>query len=481
MQRDLTGLVLDGRYLLQERLGAGGMGEVWRCRDQRIGRDVAVKLLLDVRLNTEMEARFEREARVAGNLSSSLIVTLHDYGHGDLDGRDVPYLVMELLQGRTLAQIRNDERNSRRVLSWGAQVCAALEAAHRAGVVHRDIKPSNVMITDDGALKVLDFGIARVIEDGHTRGGLTADGTVIGTADYMSPEQAAGQPTDARSDLYSFGCLLYFLVTARPPFVADSFFGMLQKQLNETPAPPSSYRPGLPPELDSLILALLAKDPAARPPGAKVVREALERMLPTPKPDAAAKAAGAARAGGPTGEEPTRPDQSSGAATAVVGERPLALPPVLWPGPWRLSRRPVPALRPGRRRLLLALLALLAAPKATRVLRAATVARAARVARALRAAKAAKAVRAARAARVARAARAVRALRAARVPAVRRTSPVPGRLSARSRPRSPDPLRQRPRPRPPGPDSRRTRAAAAAMATDSVPWPERSPPPTCRP
>ncbi|NUR31635.1 MAG: protein kinase [Catenulispora sp.] len=306
MQGELTGLVLHDRYLLQERLGAGGMGEVWRCRDQRIGRDVAVKLLLDLRLNAEMEARFEREARVAGGLSSPLIVTLHDYGHGDLAGRDVPYLVMELLKGRTLGQIRNDERNSRRVLTWGAQVCAALEAAHRAGVVHRDIKPGNVMITDDGGLKVLDFGIARVIEDGHTRAGLTADGTVIGTADYMSPEQAAGQPADARSDLYSFGCLLYFLVTARPPFVADSFFGMLQKQLNETPQPPSTYRPGLPPELDALILALLAKDPAARPPGATVVREALERMLPG--------GAVAAR----TGEEPTNADQSTNQAPPLA-------------------------------------------------------------------------------------------------------------------------------------------------------------------
>ena len=125
MQGDLTGLVLDGRYLLQERLGAGGMGEVWRCRDQRIGRDVAVKLLLDLRMSQEAVARFAREARVAGGLSSPLIVTLHDYGHGDLNGRDVPYLVMELLAGRTLADIRNDERNSRRVLTWGAQVCAA--------------------------------------------------------------------------------------------------------------------------------------------------------------------------------------------------------------------------------------------------------------------------------------------------------------------------------------------------------------------
>ena len=311
MQGDLTGLVLDDRYLLQERLGAGGMGEVWRCRDQRIGRDVAVKLLLDLRMSDEAVARFEREARVAGGLSSPLIVTLHDYGHGDLKGRDVPYLVMELLQGRTLANIRNDERNSRRVLTWGAQVCAALEVAHRAGVVHRDIKPSNVMVTDDGGLKVLDFGIARVVEESATRGGLTAEGTVMGTAEYMSPEQAAGQPADARSDLYSFGCLLYFLVTARPPFVADSFLGTVQLQLNGTPEPPSRHRPGLPPELDQLVMALLAKDPAARPAGAKVVREALEGMLPPPKKaDAAASAAAAG------GLAATKTDQGSDAATA---------------------------------------------------------------------------------------------------------------------------------------------------------------------
>jgi hypothetical protein len=354
MQGDLTGLVLHDRYLLRERLGAGGMGEVWRCRDQRIGRDVAVKLLLDLRLNAELEARFEREARVAGGLSSPFIVTLHDYGHGDLAGRDVPYLVMELLKGRTLGQIRNDERNSRRVLTWGAQVCAALEAAHRAGVVHRDIKPGNVMITDDGGLKVLDFGIARVIEDGHTRAGLTADGTVIGTADYMSPEQAAGQPADARSDLYSFGCLLYFLVTARPPFTADTFFGMLQKQLNAAPEPPSTHRPGLPPELDGLILALLAKDPAARPAGAEAVREALERMLPAAGQGAGQasgrasdqSAATAAMASAVVGEEPTKPSPGSGSGVANAAEVPVPAPVVAGaaqnPDPMAVPAAPAP-------------------------------------------------------------------------------------------------------------------------------------------
>jgi len=325
MQGDLTGLVLDGRYLLQERLGAGGMGEVWRCRDQRIGRDVAVKLLLDLRMSDEAVARFEREARVAGGLSSPLIVTLYDYGHGDLNGRDVPYLVMELLQGRTLAAIRNDERNSRSVLTWGAQVCAALEVAHRAGVVHRDIKPSNVMVTDDGGLKVLDFGIARVVEESATHGGLTAEGTVMGTAEFMSPEQAAGKPADARSDLYSFGCLLYFLVTARPPFVTESFLGTVQLQLNGTPEPPSRHRPGLPPELDQLVLALLAKDPAARPPGAQVVREALEGMLPPPKKEAAVAGSAAAAAG----LAATMVDQGSGTGTAnqaAVSAAPTTVP-----------------------------------------------------------------------------------------------------------------------------------------------------------
>ena len=194
----MTDRILDARYQLIELLGSGGMGEVWRCHDPRIGRDVAVKVLLDVRVTDESLARFDREARVAGSLASPFIVSVHDYGHGALDGRVVPYLVMQLVDGETLDQVMARELAMSRIpdvgraLRWTDQVCAALEVAHRVGVVHRDVKPGNVMTDRGGAAKVLDFGIARFVGEAQSRAGLTASGVVLGTAGYMSPEQGRG-------------------------------------------------------------------------------------------------------------------------------------------------------------------------------------------------------------------------------------------------------------------------------------------------
>ena len=289
----MTDRILDARYQLIELLGSGGMGEVWRCHDPRIGRDVAVKVLLDVRVTDESLARFDREARVAGSLASPFIVSVHDYGHGALDGRVVPYLVMQLVDGETLDQVMARELAMSRIpdvgraLRWTDQVCAALEVAHRVGVVHRDVKPGNVMTDRGGAAKVLDFGIARFVGEAQSRAGLTASGVVLGTAGYMSPEHAEGRALDHRTDLYSVGCLLYFLLTGRPPFEAESFMGVAYKHVTAPPERPSAYRPGLDPAIDALVLELLAKKPDERPADAAVVRSRLahvERTMERPMP-----------------------------------------------------------------------------------------------------------------------------------------------------------------------------------------------------
>ncbi|ACU69689.1 serine/threonine protein kinase with WD40 repeats [Catenulispora acidiphila DSM 44928] len=277
----MTEATLDGRYRLVRLLGRGGMGEVWQARDARIGRDVAVKIMTAAGLTAEASARFDREARIIGNLSGPSIVTVHDYGHDEYAGETVPYLVMELVAGRTIAdRVRTQGPAApRTALEWTRQVCEALSVAHQANVVHRDIKPSNVMVTDAGAVKVLDFGIARFVGHEHTDTGLTATGMVIGSVEYMSPEQAQGRELDARSDLYSLGCLLYFALTGRGPFEADTPMGLAVQHVSKTPEAPSLYRPGIPPAVDSLVLALMAKDPQDRPGDAWAVAERIKGLL----------------------------------------------------------------------------------------------------------------------------------------------------------------------------------------------------------
>ncbi|MEV4453796.1 protein kinase domain-containing protein [Streptomyces mirabilis] len=252
-------MLLADRYQLDELLGRGAMGEVWRAADQVLGRPVAVKLLRADEA-TDIE-RFRLEAQTAARLNHPNVVGVYDFGshHGRL------YLVMELVDGWSLAQ----ERSMRGALApheaavIAAQVAAGLSAAHRQGVIHRDIKPANVMISTDRTVKITDFGIARFADDAAST--LTATGKIIGTADYLAPERALGHPAQPASDVYSLGCVLYELLTGRPPFQGTTSIAVVQQHVDAAPLPPAQLRPEIPQPLSDYLLHLLAKDPPHRP------------------------------------------------------------------------------------------------------------------------------------------------------------------------------------------------------------------------
>ncbi|MFG3223495.1 protein kinase [Kitasatospora sp. NPDC048194] len=270
------GEVLDGRFRLDEWLGKGGFGEVWRATDDWLEREVAVKLLLpEHAADAEAVGRFVREARLAGGLSNPHIVTVHDYGRIADGTGEIHYLVMELVRGRPLSAILKGGRPDHgRALAWMAQVCEALDAAHRSGVVHRDIKPENVMIAEGAdRAKVLDFGIARLLTQST---GLTSTGSVVGTVPYLAPECWSGGTVDGRTDLYAFGVMLYEVCTGRRPFHADSPYGYMVKHLEATPPGIRSHDPAL----ADLVAQLLAKRPADRPADAAEVLERLRRIRP---------------------------------------------------------------------------------------------------------------------------------------------------------------------------------------------------------
>ncbi|MFJ2090245.1 protein kinase [Streptomyces sp. NPDC087901] len=293
----MRGEILDGRYRLTEPVGSGGMGRVWLAEDERIGRKVAVKVLPRIDEDTSA-ARFTREARVVGGLSSPHIVTLHDFGKAEVAGEHVLYLVMEHLTGRDLGAVLESRKpglpSPAEVMGWAVEICAGLDTAHRAGIVHRDIKPANILLTDAGTIKILDFGIARMLSTAAalTRTDLTAVGFVIGTPLYMSPEQIrTPDALDSRSDLYSLGCLLQTLLTGGPPF-NGSGTAVLAQHLGDLPEPPSARRPDLAgfPGLDALILRLLAKEPDERPKDAAEVAALLRTAAGTTGPAVAAPA-----------------------------------------------------------------------------------------------------------------------------------------------------------------------------------------------
>lgn len=260
-----------GPYQILAPLGAGGMGEVYRARDTRLGRDVAVKVLPPHLADTpEARARFDREARTVSQLNHPHICTLHDIGSQD----GVDYLVMELVEGDTLARrLEKGPLPVAEVLSLGRQIAQALDRAHRAGVVHRDLKPGNVMLTKGGA-KLLDFGLARALglapnTDAMSRsptmtGPLTAEGTIVGTFQYMSPEQLEGKEADARSDLWALGCVLFEMTTGRRAFDGGSQASLIAAIMERQPPPLSTVQPVTPPQLERVVARCLQKDPDAR-------------------------------------------------------------------------------------------------------------------------------------------------------------------------------------------------------------------------
>lgn len=262
--------IVADRYALVRLVGHGGMGEVWEAHDRVIARRVAVKLMShDQRAAPAAAELFLREARTAGALSHPGVVTVHDAGQDPADG--TLFLVMEYVDGQDLATALREDGPPpvATAVEWAAQIASALARAHDAGVVHRDLKPANLMLTAEGRIKILDFGIARFAE------ATTVASAVMGTLAYMAPERFDAKPGDARSDLYSFGCVIHELLTGQVPFDTTSPVSAMQAHLNKDPDPPSARRPGLPAALDALVLSLLAKTPDARPASANEVLESL--------------------------------------------------------------------------------------------------------------------------------------------------------------------------------------------------------------
>lgn len=328
-------ILIGGRYELGDLLGRGGMAEVRKARDTRLGRTVAVKRLrTDLASDATFQARFRREAQSSASLNHPSIVSVYDTGEewsadDGPDGLGVaqPYIVMECVQGRTLRDIVREGRKilPERALEITSDVLAALDYSHRAGIIHRDIKPGNVMLTRAGDVKVMDFGIARAVSDASST--MTQTAAVVGTAQYLSPEQARGETVDSRSDVYSAGCLFYELLTGRPPFVGDSPVAVAYQHVRENPAPPSDHDDQLDEEIDAIALKALAKRVEDRYQSAAAMRQDIERYLTghpiqaasppvvadDPAPAAATTMIAATTPNTPTGEH---------AAAAVAGPPP---------------------------------------------------------------------------------------------------------------------------------------------------------------
>ncbi|WP_372734422.1 Stk1 family PASTA domain-containing Ser/Thr kinase [Nocardioides sp.] len=312
-------LLIGGRYELGELLGRGGMAEVRKGHDTRLGRVVAIKRLrTDLASDNTFQARFRREAQSAASLNHPAIVSVYDTGEEmatDGSGVAQPYIVMEFVAGRTLRDILREGRKilPERALEITSGVLSALDYSHRAGIIHRDIKPGNVMLTPSGDVKVMDFGIARAMSDANT---MTQTAAVVGTAQYLSPEQARGETVDSRSDVYSAGCMLYELLAGRPPFVGDSPVAVAYQHVREPASPPSTHDPDLPPAVDAIVMKALAKRLEDRYQSAAAMRSDIERYL----------------AGRPVqAPTPTRaPDPDYGAQGTMVA---AAVPPESEPAP----------------------------------------------------------------------------------------------------------------------------------------------------
>jgi eukaryotic-like serine/threonine-protein kinase len=312
-------LVFGRRYRVIEKVGSGGMAEVYKAVDEVLGRTVAVKVLHPrYAADPSFVARFRQEAQAAANLSHPGIVNIYDWGRDD----ETYYIVMEYVHGTDLKVLVGQQGalDPMKAAEYGAQVCAALAVAHGYDIIHRDIKPHNIVLAPDGTVKVMDFGIARA---GNTT--MTQTGSVLGTAHYVSPEQAQGRPLGPGSDLYSLGIVLYELTTGRLPFDADTPVAVALKQVNEEPVPPRQINPDIPPALEAVIMRALQKDPASRYSSAEEMRTDLKRVLAGGSVDAPA-----AVAAGGMDETSVMPAVGGAAATSRV--RPI--PEKRNPWPW---------------------------------------------------------------------------------------------------------------------------------------------------
>ena len=287
--------MVDGRYRVLNRIGSGGMADVWCADDTQLGRKVALKLLHPrFAADDEFVERFRREASSAAGLQHPNVVGIFD--RGEWDGNY--YIAMEYLPGRSLKQLVRDHGalDPALAVSLVVQVLKAARFAHRRGIVHRDIKPHNVIVDEEGRAKVTDFGIARA-----GASDMTETGSIMGTAQYLSPEQAQGKPVDARSDLYSIGVLLYELLTGRVPFDGDSPVTIALKHVSEDPVPPGQLNPAVSPALDAVVMRAMAKDPAQRFQDADAFAAALQHAMAGDgqAPPPARRPRGGAGSGGP--------------------------------------------------------------------------------------------------------------------------------------------------------------------------------------
>jgi eukaryotic-like serine/threonine-protein kinase len=313
--------IFGDRYEVQGRIGVGGMAEVWRGYDRTLNRTVAIKTLLpQFARDASFVDRFRREAQAAARLNHPGIVSVYDSG---TDG-ETPYIVMQFIEGRTLADYLASGKTipPMKATQVAKEIAEALAAAHAEGVIHRDIKPANVMVTRDGKVLVMDFGIARLISGPETAPQTSA---VLGTASYLSPEQAQGHSVDARSDIYALGVVLYEMLTGRPPFTGDSPMAIAYKQVNATPEAPSSVNPAVPPELDAVVMRALSKNPANRYQTGKEFADDLERartggqVMATPLLPAAGEATQVISRPQPTSVLPPQQDEPGGSRKAWAG------------------------------------------------------------------------------------------------------------------------------------------------------------------
>ncbi|MBO8192403.1 serine/threonine protein kinase, partial [Streptomyces oryzae] len=276
-------MVGGGRFQLRSLLGAGGMASVYLAYDSVLDRQVAVKTLhTELGREQSFRERFRREAQSVAKLTHTNIVSVFDSGEDEIDGAMVPYIVMEYVEGKPLRTVLDEDiaqygaMPAEKALKITGDVLAALEVSHEMGLVHRDIKPGNVMLTKRGVVKVMDFGIARAMQSGVTS--MTQTGMVVGTPQYLSPEQALGRGVDARSDLYSVGIMLFELLTGRLPFDADSPLAIAYAHVQEEPPTPSSINQSIPPAVDALVARTLKKNPNERFPSAEAMHDECTRI-----------------------------------------------------------------------------------------------------------------------------------------------------------------------------------------------------------